>query len=194
MPDANTPPASDAPKPDDKAKQTPPPVGLTEEEVQRRIDAALADERRKADEAKQREKEERERAEAEKRGEFEKVAQQEREKREKAEAERDAERLTSRAKDVDLKLRDHLTEHHADYVGAAKWIRSAITFDLKTTDAEIEKSIKSAVEQYVKDNPRKTTGGGAPANLGRGANLDNLPPQQQQTKGPPVLTGAAAFM
>jgi hypothetical protein len=172
-------------KPADKGKQQDKPAPkYTDDDVQQRIDAALKAERDEAKRLADKDKTERERKEAEKRGEFETVATQEKEARITAERERDEARVAARGKDVDILLRDHLADKHPDYITAAKWIRPAIAFDATTKDDTLTKRIEEAAESYVKDNPRSTKGGAAPApTTAAGIRSANLPPKTDDARG-----------
>jgi hypothetical protein len=156
----------------DKTKDQPRKIELTEEELDARLkshaEALLIKEREAAAKKAQAEKDEAERIKAEKDGEFKTLAEKDRQARERAEQERDAAKLDTRRLAVKDQLRDYLAEKHPAHATAAKWIMPAIDFDLKTEDAEIGKRIAKAADEYVKDNPRQTGGGGAPGSIGRG--------------------------
>lgn len=132
-------------------------------EMEARIEKRLR-EKWDADQARKAEKEktDREAEEARKRGEWEKLANDEQTKREIAEQEREALKLDLKGKDVDLRLRDHLAEKHPDYIAVAKYIRPLIEFDAETNDADLDKRIATAAEQYTKDNPRAAARTGTP--------------------------------
>jgi hypothetical protein len=155
-------------KPDDQPRK----IEMTEEELDARLkshaEMLLTKERDAAAKKAQADKDEAERIKAEKDGEFKTLAEKDRQAREKAEQERDAAKLDTRRLAVKDQLRDYLAEKHPAHATAAKWIMPAIDFDLKTEDAEIGKRIAKAADEYVKDNPRQTGGGGAPGSIGRG--------------------------
>jgi hypothetical protein len=71
---------------------------------------------------------------------------------------------------IDLAIRDHLAgdDKLKDYAGCAKYIKPLIPAADAADPSKLATAIKTAVEQYVKDNPRQPTGGPAPS-PGRGA-------------------------
>lgn len=173
----------------DKTKDAPKKIELTEEELTARLEAhaeaKLVKEREAAAKKAQAEKEEAERVKAEKDGEFKTLAEKDRQARERAEQERDAARLETKRLSVKDSLRDYLAEKHGAYVTAAKWIMPAIEFDLKTDEAEIAKRIATAADEYVKDNPRQASAGGAPGAIGKGqrATAGEKPKQDEKANG-----------
>jgi hypothetical protein len=171
----NNPPASPAPA---KPEPEKPVTGIPEDEVQRRITAALEERDRKAADEKQKETEERERAEAEKRGEFQKVAEQEQTKREAAEQKAaEAERRAQLA-EVNVSLRDHLASKHPDYLSNAADIMLHVEKTL-APDAKpdaVAKLIEEQAKAFVERTPRQKPIGGAPPAPTRGNRIpENLP-------------------
>lgn len=160
-------------------------IELTEEELADRqkaaVNAALERERKAAQDREAKDKEERERKEQEQQGKFKELADKEKEKRESAERERDEAKLAARKLEVKDQLREMLAKDHPEYVGVSQYIMPLINFDLKTEQADIDKQIKNAVEQYVKDNPRKA-GGATPNPPGR--TLPAKPGQQNNGNKP----------
>lgn len=142
-------------------KKDPPKLELTQADLdaqkQAAVEAALQKERNDA--ATQKKKDEAAAAEkkAKEDGDLQALKDAADEKRITAESERDEANMKARTLEVKDKLRDHLAEKHPEYVAVAKYIMPLITFDLKTDDNDIDKSITTATDQYVKDNPRKTT-------------------------------------
>ena len=153
---------------DDKPEKVTMTKAELDELVQGKIDSALKADRDAAAKKKKDDDDEAARQKAEKDGEYKKMADQDRAKREAAEAERDAAKLSARRLEVKDTLRDHLAEKHPDYVGVAQYIMPMIAFDLTTDEKEINKQITDKAAQYVKDNPRKSTGG-PPGNPSRQA-------------------------
>jgi hypothetical protein len=175
MPDDDK--ADDKKPADDKAKQ---PAGIPEDEVQRRIDAARAEERQKLEEAKAKEKEEAERLEAEKRGEFEKLAAKEAEKREQAERERDEAKRVAQVACVQVQLRDHLADKHPEYMSNAGDVMNEVAKRL-TDDAKPEavaKLIEEQAKAFVERTPRQKPTGGTPSSPGKNQRApEGLPPK-----------------
>lgn len=157
-------PADPPAKPDPKA---PPPaddkVTLSRAELQQQIDAAVAERDRKAEAKAKKEREDAEAKAAAERGEWQKVA-------EKAQAELDRVAGELRNRDLAGRVRDYLAEHHAGYVADPKAHPETYVLPLLAglpADAapeDVTKAVKTAAEQYVKDNPRATPpASGAPA-------------------------------
>jgi hypothetical protein len=155
-------------KKDDKTEET---VALKKSDLDKQIADSVksALDKKTAEDAETKKKadEEAARKDAEKKGEHQKLYEQEKAAREKAEKDRDdqvnAAKLDARKKDADVMLRDYLSEKHADYAKSATYIRPLITVDLTTKDEDLKKSIEKAVEQFVKDNPRRPTFGTPPS-------------------------------
>lgn len=109
------------------------------------------------------------------------------EKEANAELKREAEALkfSLKREQVHSALRDHLIENNEAYVKCANYILPLIEFDADTDDDAIQTSIKSAVAQYVKDNPRSggEGGSGAPGAGARGkksGDNDKKPPAEKK--------------
>lgn len=187
MPDPNTPPAP-TPEPKPPKPEPDPNPGIPEDEVQRRITAALEERDRKAAEEKQREKEEREREEAEKRGEFQKVAEQEQAKREQAEEKAAAAERRAQLAEVNVQLRDHLASKHPDYLSNAAdimlHVEKALPADAKPE--AVAKLIDEQAKAFVERTPRQKPIGGAPANIGRSnpipTNVPKPNPEARRTR------------
>lgn len=139
-----------------KKKDEPEPkkIELTEDELEAKIADARAAEKKKHDDAATAQKKKDDDESARQKGDVQKLYDSETAAHKETQAKLDAKELESRGKDVDLKLRDYLAEKHGDYLAAAKWIKPAIEFDIKTEDGELDKRVAKAVEAYVKDNPR----------------------------------------
>jgi hypothetical protein len=185
--DPKDPPAAEPPadKKGDK-KGDPEPdadkVTLTKAELEAKVNEAAANAVRKANEAAEKKRKDAEdeaaRKKAEEQGEYQKLADSEKQKRAAAEQERDAAKLSARKLEVKDKLRDYLAADEAreGYAGVAKYIMPLIEFDLTTDDAEIEKRIKAAADQYITDNPRKAVATPPP---GRGPKLPAKPGEKK---------------
>jgi hypothetical protein len=184
------PPKKDEPPADDK-------VTLTKAELDQRIaDAAkqaAKDESDKLAKDREREKAEREAEDAKKRGEFEKLYQSEVDGRKKDQAERDALKLDLRRTQVQGKLHAFIVENHADYAPAAKYIAPLLTIAADTTDADADKQIKEAVEQYVKDNPRAKVIGPSPSIPHKLPASTSVPPKPDDQQRRRPVGPAASF-
>ncbi len=71
---------------------------------------------------------------------------------------------------VRIQLNDYLGKNAAEYVGSAEYILPLIKVDEKTKDGDVEGLIKTAVEKFVKDNPRQVSAS-TPASSPRGKSL-----------------------
>lgn len=138
-------------------KEEPKKIELTAEELDAKIQAAVAD-RDKAHEKKLADdKAKADEEAARKRGEFEGIAKTEQTKREAAEFE-------LKKRDVKDAVAEYLRANHKEYAasGVEKYIMPQVEFDAKTPQDDIAKRVKSAADQYVKDNPRAVGKGPTP--------------------------------
>lgn len=161
-------PQPPAPKPGEKPPE-PEKISLTAEELSAKINSALADAQKKADDKAAKDKADAERKAAEEQGEFKKIADAEKTRADAAEAK-------VKASERREALRDYLTEKHPDYASVAKYILPLIPADVE--GEALTKSIAQIASDYVKDNPRTQKGSvGAP------------PAQRQGTVLPPATNG-----
>lgn len=176
------------PKPDPKKKDEPKKVELTEDELNQRIEAAKKEERDAAAETKKKEQEATAAEEAKKKGEWETLAKAAETKQKEAEAQ------VSDLK-IDIAIRDALTDEKLrDYAGCAKYIKPQIDAALAGDQKKLDAAIKAAVDQYVKDNPRKPGGGPPPAPSRSGARGADVPPNPTKpTNGNRALAPASRF-
>ena len=137
-------------------------IEIDEDELQDRIASAVKKREEELMAAAKKKEDDAAKELAKEQGKFDKLYQGEVELRKQDQAKVDELTVALRGKDVDLLLRDFLAEHQADYIKAAKYIRPLVEFDADTKDADLEKAIKAAVEQFVKDNPRSGGKDGAP--------------------------------
>ncbi len=162
----------DGGKPPEKKPDAPAKLELTAEELQQKIDAAIAQTKSDAEASAKKAREEAAAAEAKKKGEFEELYKGETARVKELEE-------ANRKLRTETAVRDHLAEKHAEYVGVAKYIIPQIPADTK--ESELPKAIERAAADYVKDNPRKGTGGGGapsapPRTPGRGTSNGNQQP------------------
>lgn len=173
-------------------------IELTEEELQARIEAAVKKERDRAAAAAEEERKKREAEAARKAGEFEKLYNAEVEARKAEQQAREQAELRARRAEVYNRLASYLSEKHPEYTAAAKYMQPLLEITADTSDDDVEKQIKTVVEQYVKDNPRaKSVGTTSGANRGKESNGDDPRVTFRQKGGNvniPRVTGAAALM
>ena len=154
------------PAPEGKGKKTEAPpepekLTLTKDELKAQIDGALADQKRKADDAARKKQEDDDRAKAEEEGKWKELHTTEKTKRAEAEA-------RAQAAELRLSVFEHIAEHKPELAKAAKLI--ARTVDLEAAKDDADKAIKAAVAEYEKTLPEAPKGGGAPAAQPRTAN------------------------
>lgn len=169
-------------------------VTLTAEELEAEKDKARKEAREAAkaelENERKRQTEEAERKTAEEQGKYKELLS-------KAEgnlvaSQSEVQRLQMELKRAQVKeqVREVLDRDHKAHIGAEKYIVKEVTFDLKTAPEDITKSIKAAVEQFVKDNPRNAGGGGVPSDgrsgVPRGTEVPRKPNGQTQYAQPGV--------
>ncbi len=154
-------------------------VTLTEEELNGRIQQAAADALKRAqDDASKKAQEEADKKKKEEEAEARKKAkdqndyktlyESEQARAKEKEQNEAALRLDLRKKDAEIKLRDHLSEKHPEYLGVAKYIMPQVQITADMKDEELAKLVAAAAEQYVKDNPRGKGVGAAPPGTNKG--------------------------
>jgi hypothetical protein len=129
----------------------------------------------------------RERAEAEKKGEWEKVANDEKSKREQADR-------RAQMAEVNVNLRDHLAEKHADYLPNAADIMLHIERKLAASAKpdDVRKLIEAEAEAFVKRTPRQVNKGGAGAPPPAGGSRLNLSGRNPRKQGGRIFNGNTA--
>lgn len=170
VPDSDTPaggagtppPAGDEPDKKGKKKKSaddePKKLELTEAELQEKIEKALAKQKAQFDKEQADTKAKADEDAKKKQGEYQQLYESEVAKGKEKDAKVGDLELQLKARDVESKLMSHLAENHKDYIGVVRYIKPLINFDLTTPEDDLQKRIKTAVDQYVKDNPRNAAG------------------------------------
>jgi hypothetical protein len=184
-------------KPEDKPadkKPEPKKIELTEEELAKRVADALATERKKTDDERERAKAEAAAEDARKKGEFEKLYQGEAGRVKELEGQAKTLKLDLRKKDAALLLQRHLAANHKDYVENDVDILPHVQFDADTTDDDLAKRIKDAAKAFVDRTPKASALSGVPAGaargkLGPGTDIPKNPPDDKRATRPIGPTG-----
>lgn len=138
-------------------------VTLSEAELNERIAAATERaakaEREKAQQERDAEKAKAEEAAKKAKGDLQGLLDDQVKKTNEGEAKIAELQLLVKRGDVERTLRDYITENNADYASSVKYIMPLIAYDAKTSDEDIAKRVKTAVTQFVKDNPRAASKG-----------------------------------
>jgi hypothetical protein len=162
------------------------------DDVQAKIDAAVAAERERLTKAQQDAEAERERKEAEKRGEWERIAAEEKAKRVAAEqkaAQAEHERAVDRA--MDAYLSDPARK---EWSAAAKEF-AKVSVAVGADANAIAKAVKDGVDHFIKNNPRPSGSGGTPGSHGFKAPAGTMIPKTEPNgQHKPRFTGEALYL
>ncbi len=130
-------------------------IGSEKERIRKEVVAEF-----EAEQTKQREAAEIERKKKE--GDLQGLLDSEKATKAKIEAENAQLKLKVKRGEVEGSIRDYIAEHYKDYGTSVPYILPMVEFDSESRPEDISKRVRTAVDKFVKDNPRATTSVGAP--------------------------------
>lgn len=146
-------------------------ITISEADLKARTEKAAADAVAAHEKKLKAEREKADREQKKKDGDIQALYESEQARGKELETENAALKVENQKLRVSQVLQAHLIESQPDYLKSSKYILSMVQFDEKTTPEDIEKGVKAAVAEFVKDNPRasdKKQTGGAPGSGTRG--------------------------